>query len=50
MEGGGALFPLEDRVTVWRLIIASYVGFLLVWALDFHATSSISISAIMTAP
>ena len=32
-KAAGALFPLEDRVTVWRLIIASYVGFLLVWAL-----------------
>lgn len=49
-KAAGALFPLKDRVTVWRLIIASYVGFLLVWALDFHATSSISISAIMTLP
>ena len=46
----GAMFPLEDRVTVWKLIIASYVGFVLVWLFGFRATSSISVSAIMTLP
>lgn len=46
----GALFPLEDCVTLWKLVIASYVGFLLVWAFGFNATSSISVSAIMTLP
>lgn len=46
----GALFPMEDCVTVWKLILASYIGFLLVWAFGFKATSSISVSAIMTLP
>ena len=46
----GALFPMEDCVTVWKLILASYIGFLLVWAFGFKATSSISVSAIMTMP
>lgn len=46
----GALFPMEDCVTLWKLIIASYVGFLLVWVFGFNATSSISVSAIMTLP
>ena len=46
----GALFPLTDCVTVWKLVIASYIGFLLVWVFGFKATSSISVSAIMTLP
>lgn len=44
------LFPLSDQVTLWKLIVASYIGFLLVALFGFRATSSISVSAIMTIP
>lgn len=45
-----ALFPLSDKARVIKLIIASYVGFLLVYLLGLRATSTISVSAIMTLP
>lgn len=45
-----ASFPLSDRARVLKLVIASYVGFLLVYLFGFKATSSISVSALMTLP
>ncbi len=44
------MFPLSDDMHLFKLVIASYVGFLLVYIFGFKATTSISVSAIMTLP
>lgn len=44
------LLFLKDKITLTKLVLASYIGFFLVWALGFQATASISVSAIMTIP
>ena len=43
-------FPLDDRARLLKLLVASYVGFMIMYLCGFRATSSISVSAIMTLP